>query len=126
MSGPAGDRRPCQPDNLLPISPGGTNRKSRPRTWGGVMPAELLPILLQGVVLGVGLCLSLGPQSIFVLRQGLRGDQALQVAAICALSDVVMIVAGASGSGALLATFPSVRSLATWGGAALIMACGVL
>ncbi|HUL07377.1 MAG TPA: LysE family transporter [Candidatus Acidoferrum sp.] len=90
------------------------------------MSAELLPILLQGVLLGVGLCLTLGPQSLFVLRQGLRGDQALQVAAICALSDVVMVVAGASGSGALLAAFPSVRSLAAWGGAALVVACGVL
>jgi L-lysine exporter family protein LysE/ArgO len=90
------------------------------------MSAELLPILLQGVVLGVSLCLTLGPQSLFVLRQGLRGEQALQVAAICALSDVIMIAAGASGSGALLAAFPSVRSLAAWSGAVLVVACGAL
>jgi L-lysine exporter family protein LysE/ArgO len=88
------------------------------------MSAGLLPILLQGIALGVSLCFTLGPQSLFVLRQGMRGAQALQVATICSLSDVAMVLAGATGFGALLAAFPSVTTLAGWGSAALVMVYG--
>jgi len=83
-----------------------------------------LPILLQGMALGVSLCLTLGPQSVFVLRQGMRREQALQVATICSLSDAAMIVAGASGAGALLAAFPSFANLAGWGSAVFVAIYG--
>ena len=88
------------------------------------MSAGLLPILLQGIALGVSLCFTLGPQSLFVLRQGMRGAQALQVATICSLSDAVMVLAGATGFGALLAAFPSFTTLAGWGSAALVVVYG--
>jgi L-lysine exporter family protein LysE/ArgO len=88
------------------------------------MSAGLLPILLQGIALGVSLCFTLGPQSLFVLRQGMRGAQALQVATICSLSDVAMALAGATGFGALLAAFPSVTTVAGWGSAALVVVYG--
>lgn len=88
------------------------------------MSAGLLPILLQGIALGVSLCFTLGPQSLFVLRQGMRGAQALQVATICSLSDAAMVLAGATGFGALLAAFPSVTTVAGWGSAALVVAYG--
>ena len=90
------------------------------------MSAELLPILLQGVALGVSLCFTLGSQSLFVLRQGMRGERALQVATICSLSDVAMILAGAAGFGALLAAFPSITTLAGWGSAALVVVYGAM
>ena len=88
------------------------------------MSADLLPILLQGMALGVSLCLTLGPQSVFVLRQGMRREQALQVATICSLSDAAMIIAGATGSGALLAAFPSFSNLAGWGSAVFVVIYG--
>ena len=88
------------------------------------MSAGLLPILLQGIALGVSLCFTLGPQSLFVLRQGMRGAQALQVATICSLSDAAMVLAGATGFGALLAAFPSVTTVAGWGSAALVLVYG--
>jgi L-lysine exporter family protein LysE/ArgO len=88
------------------------------------MSAGLLSILLQGIALGVSLCFTLGPQSLFVLRQGMRGAQALQVATICSLSDVAMVLAGATGFGALLAAFPSVTTVAGWGSAGLVVVCG--
>jgi L-lysine exporter family protein LysE/ArgO len=90
------------------------------------MSAELVPILLQGVALGASLCFTLGPQSLFVLRQGMRGERALQVATICSLSDVAMIFAGAAGFGALLAAFPSFTALAGWGSAALVVVYGAM
>jgi L-lysine exporter family protein LysE/ArgO len=88
--------------------------------------ADLLPILLQGIALGASLCFTLGPQSLFVLRQGMRRERALQVATICSLSDAAMILAGATGFGALLAAFPSFASLAGWGSVALVVACGAM
>lgn len=88
------------------------------------MSADLLPILLQGIALGASLCVTLGPQSLFVLRQGMRGERAFQVATICSLSDAAMILAGATGFGALLAAFPAFQSLAGWGGATLVVSCG--
>ena len=88
--------------------------------------AGLLPILLQGIALGVSLCFTLGPQSLFVLRQGMRRERALQVATICALADAAMILAGATGFGALLAAFPSFTRLAGWGSAALVVVYGAM
>ncbi len=90
------------------------------------MSADLLPILLQGMALGVSLCLTLGPQSLFVLRQGMRGERALQVATICSVFDVAMVLAGATGFGALLAAFPSFTSLAGWSSAALVVVYGTM
>jgi len=90
------------------------------------MSAGLLPILLQGIALGVSLCFTLGPQSLFVLRQGMCGERALQVATVCSLSDAAMILAGATGFGALLAAFPDFKSLAGWGGAAFVVLYGGL
>jgi L-lysine exporter family protein LysE/ArgO len=91
-----------------------------------IMSAGLLPILLQGVALGVSLCFTLGPQSLFVLRQGMRRERALQVATICALSDAAMILAGAAGFGALLTAFPAFTNLAGWGSAALVVVYGAM
>ena len=90
------------------------------------MSANLLPILFQGIALGVGLCFTLGPQSVFVLRQGIRGERPLLAASICALSDVAMILAGAAGFGAMLAAFPSVTKLAGWGSAAFVLVYGAM
>lgn len=90
------------------------------------MSAHLLPILIQGIALGVSLCCTLGPQSVFVLRQGIRRVAAIEVAAICAISDGVLIAAGAAGFGALLAAFPAFATAATWGSVALILAYGAM
>jgi L-lysine exporter family protein LysE/ArgO len=89
------------------------------------MSADPLSTLFQGMALGVSLCCTLGPQSVFVLRQGLRGRAALEVATICSLADLGLIVAGAVGFGALLSTFPSLAKSAGWGSALFIFGYGV-
>lgn len=77
------------------------------------------------MALGVSLCCTLGPQSVFVLRQGLRGKAAIEVATICSLADLALIVAGAVGFGALLSAFPSLAASAAWGSAAFIFGYGL-
>jgi L-lysine exporter family protein LysE/ArgO len=88
------------------------------------MLADSLSVLVQGVVLGVSLCCTLGPQSVFVLRQGIRRQAAIEVAAVCSAADFAMIVAGAVGFGALVAAFPALAQRANWIGAVLILAYG--
>jgi L-lysine exporter family protein LysE/ArgO len=89
------------------------------------MLADPLAILLQGVALGVSLCCTLGPQSAFVLRQGLQGKAVTEVATICSLVDLALIAAGAVGLGALLESFPSLARSASWGSAAFVFGYGL-
>src|SRR5262245_43657154 len=85
----------------------------------------MLAVAAQGFVLGAGLCCTLGPQSIYVLRQGVRRQDALAVATICTCTDIAMILAGVAGSGAIVLSMPNVERLTGWGVACLALAFGV-
>ena len=49
---------------------------------------------MTGLLTGAGLIVAIGPQNIFVLQQGVRRVHVNPVIVVCALSDVVLIVAG--------------------------------
>ena len=83
----------------------------------------LLPFL-RGFGLGASLIIAIGAQNAFVLRQGLRRERALLVAAICAACDAALITAGAGGVGGLLAHLPWLARLASLGGAAFLLFYG--
>jgi L-lysine exporter family protein LysE/ArgO len=89
------------------------------------MSVDPVSTLFQGMALGVTLCCTLGPQSVFVLRQGLRGRAALEVATICSLTDLALIVAGAVGFGAILTAAPALAKSAGWGSALFILGYGL-
>jgi L-lysine exporter family protein LysE/ArgO len=57
---------------------------------------------LGGLVTGLSLIVAIGAQNAFVLRQGLRRARVGAVVAVCALSDLALIVAGVSGIGAIV------------------------
>ncbi len=84
----------------------------------------LLPFL-RGFGLGASLIIAIGAQNAFVLRQGLRREGAVLVAAICAACDAVLIMAGAGGVGGLIAQFPWLARLASLGGAAFLLFYGL-
>ncbi|MCB1378415.1 MAG: LysE family transporter [Alphaproteobacteria bacterium] len=73
--------------------------------------------LIQGIMLGASICVTLGPQSIFVLRQGIHGECALRTAAICTAADLLLIAAAAAGANALVMSFPEAMRYGVWGGA---------
>ncbi|MFT4135861.1 LysE/ArgO family amino acid transporter [Microbacterium sp.] len=77
----------------------------------------MIASLLAGFGLGLSLIVAIGAQNLFVLRQGIRRDHALVVAAVCALSDAVLIVVGVSGLGALLQALPWLIDAVRWAGA---------
>jgi L-lysine exporter family protein LysE/ArgO len=85
----------------------------------------LIP-LLQGIVLGAGICCTLGPQSVFVLRQGIHGKAALGVAAICTLADCLLIGIAAAGAGAIILLLPQAASIGLFGSAAFIATFGAV
>jgi len=61
---------------------------------------------LAGLSAGASLIIAIGAQNAFVLRQGLRKDHVLAIVAVCALSDVVLILAGIAGIGAIIEQAP--------------------
>lgn len=82
--------------------------------------------LVQGLLMGVGVCLTLGPQSLYVLRQGVRGEGPLTTAAICTAADFILIAAAAAGANAVVASFPDAIRLGVWSGALFTLAFGLL
>jgi L-lysine exporter family protein LysE/ArgO len=79
-----------------------------------------------GLGLGLSLIVAIGAQNAFVLRQGLRTEHVAAVVAVCALSDVVLIVAGVSGAGALLDRLPWLVPVICLAGAAFLLGYGLL
>lgn len=75
-----------------------------------------LPTALTGLALGLALIAAIGPQNIFVLRQGLCGDHVPSVLAICVGSDVIMIGAITS-AGRMVSDLPATAlTILRWGG----------
>lgn len=87
-------------------------------------PALLAAV--SGLGLGLALIVAIGAQNAFVLRQGLRGEHVVAVVAVCALSDLVLIVAGVAGTGTLLDQVPEAVTAIRYAGAAFLLGFGVL
>jgi L-lysine exporter family protein LysE/ArgO len=82
--------------------------------------------LLFGFSLGFSLILAIGAQNAFVLKQGLKGEHVFLVCLICAASDAILILVGVSGFHVLVASFPSLVTIARFGGAAFLLVYGLL
>lgn len=82
--------------------------------------------LLAGLGLGLSLIVAIGAQNAFVLRQGARRERVLLVVAICALSDLALIIVGVSGMGFVLESVPWLIQLIRWLGAAFLVGYGVV
>lgn len=91
---------------------------------------ESVPALVAAAFAGLGLGLSLivviGAQNAYVLRQGIRMQYVVAIVAICTLSDAVLILLGISGVGFLVQRFPVALTVIRFGGAAFLIAYGLL
>nr|WP_241740095.1 MULTISPECIES: LysE/ArgO family amino acid transporter [Microbacterium] len=74
----------------------------------------------------MSLIIAIGAQNLFVLRQGVRREYALTVAAVCAVSDAILIVLGVSGLGLVLHTAPWAIDVVRWAGALFLAGYAVL
>jgi len=70
----------------------------------------------QGFGIGGGLIVAIGAQNAYVLSQAVRRNYLLMIPLICIVCDAVLIAAGVSGVGTLVASNPRLNGLATWGG----------
>ncbi|WP_257210329.1 LysE/ArgO family amino acid transporter [Actinomyces ruminis] len=71
---------------------------------------------VTGFATGLGLIVAIGAQNAWVLRQGVRRQHIGLVIAICALSDLLLIVIGTGGIGVVTRLAPWVPEVLRWGG----------
>ncbi|WP_132992843.1 LysE/ArgO family amino acid transporter [Gordonia zhaorongruii] len=90
------------------------------------MTTTLLLAALVGLATGTGLIVAIGPQNIFVIRQGVRGSHVVPVVAVCVVSDVILISAGTAGLGAVVTAHPSAVSAAKVVGGGYLIVLGLL
>jgi L-lysine exporter family protein LysE/ArgO len=81
--------------------------------------------VVAGMLTGLALIVAIGAQNAFVLRQGLRRSHVGLVVAICALSDVALILAGVTGIGVVVDRAPWAVEVVRWLGVAFLTVYGV-
>lgn len=72
---------------------------------------------LQGLTLGMGLIIAIGPKDAYVIRQSLLGRHLLVMMGICVGADVVLIALGTVGLGTIVARHDWFMQAAAIGGA---------
>jgi L-lysine exporter family protein LysE/ArgO len=85
----------------------------------------VLAATLTGLLTGLSLIVAIGAQNAYVLRQGLARDRVGVVVAICAASDVLLIVAGVAGVGVLVENAGWALDAVRWLGVAFLTVYGV-
>ncbi len=83
---------------------------------------------LAGLLLGLAMILPIGMQNLFVLNQGLLNGFPRVLFAIVgtSFSDTLLILLGAAGASALLATLPGLRAALIVVGVAFLTVLGIL
>ncbi len=78
-----------------------------------------------GLATGLALIIAIGAQNAYVLRQGLAREHVGLVVAICAVSDLVLILAGVAGIGTLVEQAGWLIEVVRWLGVAFLTWYGV-
>ncbi|MBM2622484.1 amino acid transporter [Actinoplanes sp. LDG1-06] len=86
----------------------------------------MLTSVAAGFAASAVLIIAIGAQNAFVLRQGLRREHVLAVVLVCALSDLLLILAGIGGLGAVVTARPDAVTVIKWVGAAFLTTYAVL
>jgi L-lysine exporter family protein LysE/ArgO len=76
---------------------------------------------IQGMGIGGSLIIAVGAQNAFVLKQGIRRAYTLPIALLCSIIDALMITAGVAGLGHIIEAFPTIKHVASFGGAAFLL-----
>jgi L-lysine exporter family protein LysE/ArgO len=85
----------------------------------------VLDSAVAGLLTGLSLIIAIGAQNAFVLRQGLAREHVAPVVAICAISDLLLIVAGVAGIGTVIRQAGWVVDVVRWLGVAFLTWYGV-
>ncbi|SES30684.1 L-lysine exporter family protein LysE/ArgO [Lentzea flaviverrucosa] len=82
--------------------------------------------LLLGFGTMMTLIVAIGAQNAFVLRQGLRRQAVVEVVAVCALSDAILVAVGVAGFGVIVKKFPQAITVAAVVGGIFLLGYGFL
>jgi L-lysine exporter family protein LysE/ArgO len=85
----------------------------------------VLSSTVAGLLTGLSLIVAIGAQNAFVLRQGLARKHVLPVVAVCAISDLLLIVAGVAGIGTVVERAGWLIDVVRWAGVAFLTWYGV-
>jgi len=83
-----------------------------------------MPIYLNGLLLGLSLITALGPQNIFLIRQGAMRKHAVLSAITCFFCDTVLIISSVVGLRSLLEAHANFRVGLTWFGVLFLLYYG--
>ena len=72
--------------------------------------------LLAGLLTGLSLIVAIGAQNAYVLRMGLSRHHISLIVAICAASDIMLIILGIAGIGSIIRSEPSALQVLRWVG----------
>lgn len=84
-----------------------------------------MPVYINGLMLGLSLIMALGPQNIFLIRQGVLRKHALLTAVTCFFCDVILVTASVAGLHRVLELYPTLQLWMTWFGAAFLFYYGI-
>lgn len=77
-------------------------------------------IFFNGLLLGLSLIMALGPQNVFLIKQGARKNHAALSAAVCFICDIILVCASVTGLHQLLLVNPTLRHWMIWLGSAFL------
>lgn len=81
----------------------------------------MLTALLTGLLTCMAIIVAIGPQSAWLLRQGLRRDHVLVAVLCCLLGDALLLSLGTAGVGVVLDYAPWLLDVLRWGGVAYLL-----
>ncbi|ARG96275.1 LysE/ArgO family amino acid transporter [Legionella micdadei] len=78
-------------------------------------------VYLNGLMLGLSLIMALGPQNVFLIRQGALRQHAVLSALICFCCDIILVCASVAGLHEVLRLHPVLQIWVTWFGVAFLL-----
>lgn len=82
---------------------------------------DAMTVLLTGLLTCLALIVAIGPQSVWLLRQGLRRDRVMLAIGCCLVGDLLLIGLGVAGVGVVLDHAPWLLDVIRWLGVAYLL-----
>jgi len=83
-----------------------------------------MPVYFNGLLLGLSLIMALGPQNVFLIRQGAKRQHALLSASICFFCDIILVCGSIAGLTQALEHHPGLKVWITWLGVLFLLYYG--
>jgi len=78
-------------------------------------------VYLNGLLLGLSLIMALGPQNIFLIKQGARRNHPTLSATVCFICDIILACASVAGLHQILIRHPTLQGVLIWLGALFLL-----